>query len=59
MKTIDIDVIGTKYNMSGYNGVDNAALVAANQKVRDHPVEVVGRELRGYMTAMKKIAIVE
>ena len=55
MKKIDIDVIGKKFN-SGDNGVDNRALNAVNKAIRDHPVEVIGRELRGYMTAMEKIA---
>jgi ketol-acid reductoisomerase len=26
-----------------------------NDAIRNHPVEVVGAQLRGYMTAMKKI----
>lgn len=51
------DVIGTKYNKSGDNGVDNIELISVNDDIRAHPVEVVGKELRGYMTAMKKIAI--
>merc|ERR1712166_466961 len=59
MKTVDTDVIGTKHNASGYNGVDNAALVAANAEMRAHPVEVIGTKLRGYMTDMKKIAVSE
>ena len=59
MPKIDVDVIGTKYNASGYDGVDNAALVAANAAIRVHPVEIVGTKLRGYMTAMKKIAVSE
>merc|ERR1712146_36834 len=49
MSNIDIDVIGTKYN-TGDNGVDNRALNAVNEQIRSHPVEVVGKELRGYMT---------
>ena len=56
MKSIGTDVIGTKYNAGGDNGVDNRALNAVNKAIRDHPVEVIGRELRGYMTAMEKIA---
>jgi ketol-acid reductoisomerase len=35
--------------------VDNKALVDANQVIRNHPVEWVGEELRGYMTDMKAI----
>jgi len=50
------DVIGTKFNKKD-NGVDNKQLVLINDKIRNHPVEVIGRELRGYMTAMKEIAV--
>jgi len=52
----DIDVIGTKYN-GGDNGVDNKRLNAVNEEIRSHPVEVIGKELRGYMTAMEKISV--
>merc|ERR1712086_356496 len=55
MSKIDTDVIGTKYN-TGSNEVDNRALNAVNESIRSHPVEVVGKELRGYMVAMEKIA---
>ena len=54
---IDTDVIGKKYNASGKNGVDNQKLIAVNQSIQSHPVEVIGRELRGYMVAMKKISV--
>jgi ketol-acid reductoisomerase len=36
-------------------GVSNSRLIAVNEALRTHPVEVVGQELRGYMTAMKEI----
>ena len=52
----NIDVIGTKYN-KGENGVDNRALFAVNDAIRAHPVEVIGKELRGYMTDMEKISV--
>lgn len=55
MSKVDIDVIGTKYN-KGDNGVDNQELLAVDERLAGHPVEVIGRELRGYMTAMKKVA---
>merc|ERR1719488_219612 len=51
----NIDVIGTKFN-KGDNGVDNVTLNAVNEAIRSHPVEVIGKELRGYMTDMEKIA---
>jgi len=57
MSTVDIDVIGTKYNKLGENGVDNRQLNAVNEEIRSHPVEVVGKELRGYMTDMEKISV--
>jgi len=56
MKTIDVDVIGTKYN-SGDNAVDNRQLNAVNAEIRSHPVEIIGKELRGYMTDMEKISV--
>jgi ketol-acid reductoisomerase len=58
MAKVDIDVIGTKYN-NGDNGVDNRQLNAINEEIRSHPVEVIGKELRGYMTAMEKISTAE
>jgi len=57
MAKVGTDVIGTKYNKSGSNAVDNIELLRVNDAIQSHPVEVVGRELRGYMTAMKKIAV--
>ena len=37
------------------NGVDNVRLIEVNEAIRSHGVEVVGKELRGYMTDMKRI----
>jgi len=56
MAEVDVDVIGTKYN-TGDNGVDNRRLNAVNEAIESHPVEVIGRTLRGHMTAMEKIAV--
>ncbi len=53
MDKIDTDVIGK--GMPGETGVDNQELIAVNDAIRSHPVEVVGKKLRGYMTAMKRI----
>ena len=33
----------------------NGELVAVNAEIRNHPIEVVGRKLRAYMTAMKPL----
>lgn len=35
--------------------VDNAALIAVNQSIRQHGVETIGRTLRAYMTGMKQV----
>lgn len=53
MKDIDLDVIGK--GIAGDNGVNNQELIAVNEAIRVHPVEIVGKQLRGYMTAMKRI----
>jgi ketol-acid reductoisomerase len=53
MRKIDTDVIGK--GMEGDNGVDNGELIAVNDAIRSHPVEIVGKKLRSYMTAMKRI----
>ena len=53
MSNVDIDVIGK--GMGSDNSVDNQELIRVNEAIRSHPVEVIGKELRGYMTAMKSI----
>ena len=53
MSKIDTDVIGK--GMDGDTGVDNVELIAINEDIRSQPVEVIGKTLRGYMTAMKRI----
>ncbi len=47
------EVIGG--GMTGSNSVDNKTLIAVNAEIRNHPVELIGEELRGYMTGMKAI----
>lgn len=54
MKTIKTDVIGTAYS-SESTTVDNAALIAVNQSIRNHSIEVIGNTLRQAMTDMKVI----
>lgn len=53
MTRIDTDVIGR--GLGDNIEVDNVELIAINDSIRQHPVEVVGKELRGHMTAMKRI----
>ena len=37
--------------------IDNITLRDVNEAIRNHPVELIGQELRGYMTDMKRIAV--
>lgn len=55
MKTVDTDIIGKAYNAGKDNGVDNQMLIAVNEVLRSHPIELVGAELREAMTEMKAI----
>ncbi len=54
MAKIDVDVIGRGLGDIDTN-VDNAKLIAVNESIRSHPIEMVGKTLRHHMTAMKKI----
>jgi len=54
MQKVDTDVIGSGLQVQDL-GVDNAELIAVNQAIRNHPIEIVGRRLRSYMTAMKRV----
>lgn len=55
MKNIDTDVIGKNFNAGIDAGVDNKVIIAVNEVLRFHPVEIVGAELRSAMTDMKTI----
>lgn len=55
MKTVETDIIGKPYNAGKDNGVDNQMLIAVNEVLRSHPIELVGAELREAMTEMKAI----
>lgn len=54
MKKVDTDVIGKGLQLNDL-GVDNQELIAVNESLDGHPIEVVGKKLRKYMTAMKKV----
>ena len=45
--------IGKPYIHS--NKIDNSILIEINEKIRSHPVEIIGKKLRISMTSMKKI----
>ena len=53
MANVETDVIGR--GLGADTTVDNQELIRVNTAIRSHPVEVVGRTLRGYMSAMKRI----
>ena len=53
MKDIKTDVIGKSFSES--NAVDNIQLIKVNEAIRQHPIEAIGKTLRGAMTAMKSI----
>lgn len=53
MKNIDTELIGKGLQLPD-NGVDNAELIAVNERLRNHPIEIVGRRLRTYMTTMTR-----
>lgn len=54
MKTIDSDVIGRGLELKD-NGVDNIDIIQVNESIRYTPVEIIGEELRSFMSAMKPI----
>ncbi len=54
MKGIDVDVIGKGLDLKDC-GVDNLDLIDVNEAIRYTEVEVIGEELRSYMSAMKPI----
>jgi ketol-acid reductoisomerase len=58
MKKIDTDLIGKNFNAGIDAGVDNKVIIAVNEVIRFHPVEIVGAELRRAMTDMKTISTV-
>ncbi|MFL5730784.1 MAG: ketol-acid reductoisomerase [Cytophagaceae bacterium] len=57
MKKIETNVIGKNFNEGKSNGVDNKTLIAVNEILRSHPIEIVGAELREAMTDMKQISL--
>ncbi len=54
MKSVDSDVIGKGTGAS--RDVDNLELIAVNEAIRNHPIEIVGKMLRGFMTEMKSLS---
>ena len=55
MSKIDTNVIGKNFNEGKDGHVDNKELIAINDAIRFHDVEMVGAELREAMESMKPI----
>ena len=55
MAKLDLSVIGKNFNEGKTNHVDNRELIAINEEIRFHDVELIGAELRDAMEAMKPI----
>ncbi len=56
VNNISPELLGNGVNAAN-TGVDNIRLIEVNEAIRQHPVEIVGKTLRGYMTAMKRIVV--
>ena len=56
MPKVGLDVIG-KGLADSSNAVDNLVLVQVNDAIRNHPIEQVGKVLRGSMKDMTRIAV--
>ncbi|RLA03841.1 MAG: ketol-acid reductoisomerase [Gammaproteobacteria bacterium] len=54
MPSLSTEVVGKGFAVST-NSVDNKQLVAVNEAIASHPVEVIGKTLRAYMTNMQSI----
>lgn len=57
MKDIKTDVIGKNFNEGKSMSIDNRKLIAVNDVIRNHEVEIVGEELREFMTSMQPVSI--
>ena len=56
MKKVETNLIGKNFNEGKDTGVDNKTLIAVNEIIRFHPIEIIGAELRQAMTEMKVIS---
>ncbi|GAA4844002.1 ketol-acid reductoisomerase [Algivirga pacifica] len=57
MTKVDLDIIGKAFIEGKGLGVDNQELNKVNDAIISHPIEAVGKKLRGAMTAMKAISL--
>ena len=54
LPTLTTEVIGKGLKLTS-NAIDNKLLVEVNRAIAEHPVEVIGKTLRAYMTNMQSI----
>ena len=55
MAKLDLNVIGKNFNEGKTNQIDNKELIAINEELRFHDVELIGAELREAMENMEAI----
>ena len=55
MTTVTPEINGKNYNEGISASVDNVELIRVNEEIRNHEIEIVGEELRAFMTGMKAI----
>ncbi len=55
MAKLDVSVIGKNFNEGKTNQIDNKELIAINEELRFHDVELIGAELREAMENMEAI----
>tara|TARA_B100001287_G_scaffold152866_1_gene128651 strand:+ start:19 stop:1326 length:1308 start_codon:yes stop_codon:yes gene_type:complete len=52
---VETDIIGSDSITKSANSVDNKKLIEINETIRYHSIEIIGDELRQYMTSMKSV----
>ena len=52
---VKTDIIGSDSISKSTNSVDNKKLIEINETIRYHSIEIIGDELRQYMTSMKSV----
>ena len=52
---VETDIIGSDSISKSANSVDNKKLIEINETIRYHSIEIIGDELRQYMTSMKSV----
>ena len=52
---VETDIIGSDSISKSSSSVDNKKLIEINESIRYHSIEIIGDELRQYMTSMKSV----